>query len=84
MLLEKDNSVTIHDKNIKCLATEMYNVSNRQSPPVISDIFKQTNCYPYNLRLNSLFSRPLVRYVFQETESISYLFPVIWDILSDR
>ena len=38
MLLEKDSSVSIYDRNI---ATEMYNVSNGLSPPVVSNIFKQ-------------------------------------------
>ena len=36
MLLEKDSSVSIHDKNIQCLATEMYKVSNGLSPPIVS------------------------------------------------
>ena len=83
MLLEKDSSVSIQDKNIQCLATEMYNISNEPSPPVVSNIFTQQNSHPYNLRLNSQFSRPAVRSVFHETESISYLGPVIWDILPD-
>ena len=84
MLLEKDSSVSIHDKNIQCLATEMYKVSNGLSPTIVSNIFTQKNCHPYNLRLNSQFSRPLVRSVFHGTESISYLGPVvIWDILPD-
>ena len=38
MLLEKDSSVSIYDRNI---ATEIYNVSNGLSPPVVSNIFKQ-------------------------------------------
>ena len=38
MLLEKDSSVSIYDRNI---ATEMYNVNNGLSPPVVSNIFKQ-------------------------------------------
>ena len=38
MLLEKDSSVSIYDRNI---AIEMYNVSNGLSPPVVSNIFKQ-------------------------------------------
>ena len=38
MLLEKHSSVSIYDRNI---ATEMYNVSNGLSPPVVSNIFKQ-------------------------------------------
>ena len=83
MLLEKDSSVFIHDRNIQCLATEMYKLSNGLSPVIASNIFTQKNCHPYNLRLNSQFSRPLVRSVFHGTESISYLGPVIWDILPD-
>ena len=30
MLLEKDSSVSIYDRNIQCLPTEMYKVSNGQ------------------------------------------------------
>ena len=41
MLLEKDSSVSIHDRNIQCLATEMHKVSNGLSPPIISNIFTQ-------------------------------------------
>ena len=83
MFLEKDSSISIHDKNIQCLTTEMYKVSNGLSPPIVSNIFTQKNCHPYNLRLNFQFSRPLVKSVFHGTESISYLGPVIWDILPD-
>ena len=80
MLLEKGSSVSIHDRNIQCFATEMYKVSDGY---VVSNIFPQKNSHPYNLRLNSQFSRPLVRSVFHGTESIPYLGPVIWDILPD-
>ena len=82
-LLEKDSSVSIHDRNIQYLGTEMYKVSNGLSPSVVTNIFIQKNCHPYNLRLNSQFSRPLVRSVFHGTESISYLGPVIWEVLPD-
>ena len=82
-LSEKDSSVSLHDRNIQCLTTEMFKVSNSLSPHILSNIFTQKNCQPYNLRLNSQFFRPLLRSVFHETESISYLGPVIWDILPD-
>ena len=38
MLLEKDRSVSIHDRNIQSLATEMYKVSHGLSPPVVSNL----------------------------------------------
>ena len=41
MLSEKDSSVSIYGRNIQCLATEMYKVSNGLSPPVVSNIFTQ-------------------------------------------
>ena len=41
MLLEKDSSVSIDDRNIQCLATEMYKVSNRLSPPLVRNIFRK-------------------------------------------
>ena len=46
MLLEKDSSVSIRDRNIQCLATEMYKVSNGLSLSVVSNIFTQKNCHP--------------------------------------
>ena len=45
MLLEKDSSVSIYNRNIPCLASEMYKVSNGLSPPVVSNILTQKNCY---------------------------------------
>ena len=51
MPLEKDISVSIHDKCIQCLAEEMYKVSNGLSSSVVSNIYTQKNCNPYNLRL---------------------------------
>ena len=38
-LLEKDKSVTIHERNIQKLATLMYKVKNKISPPIINEIF---------------------------------------------
>ena len=59
----------------------MYKATDGLSPPLISDTFKQKNSHPYNLLHNSQFSRPLVKTVFHGTKSISYLGPIIWDIL---
>ena len=39
MLLEKDSSVSVHDRNLQCLSNEMCKVSNGLSPPVVSNIF---------------------------------------------
>ena len=48
-LLMKDNSFTIHDRNLQVLATEIYKVINNISPAITKSIFKIKNT-PYNLR----------------------------------
>ena len=37
-LLEKDNSTTIHNRNIQLLATKLFKVKNGLSPPFMNDI----------------------------------------------
>ena len=41
MLLEIDSSASILHRKNQCLATEMYQVSNRLSPTLVSSIFTQ-------------------------------------------
>ena len=75
-LLNKDNSVSIHIRNIQRLAIEMVKFYNGLLTPLMNNIF--------NLRLVSEFSRPMVKSVYQGIESISYLRPKIWDILPEK
>ena len=82
-LLKKDSSVSIHERNIKILATGMFKVSRNLAPPQMHEIFKLKDQPQYNLRYNSLFSRPLVKSVYKGTESLSFLGPKICDILPD-
>ena len=62
-LLEKDGSVSIHEGNIKILATGMFKLSTNLAPPQMHEIFKSKDQPQYNLRDNSLFSTPLVKSV---------------------
>ena len=82
-LLEKDGSISIHERNIKILTTEMFKVSKNLAPPQMHKIFKLKDQSQYNLRYNFLFSRPLVKSVYKGTESLLFLGPKIWDILPD-
>ena len=61
-LLEKDGSVSIHERNLQVLATEMYKIGNGLSTPLMKDKFP-VNRNPYNLRQNFQFSRPRVNTV---------------------
>ena len=74
-LLNKDNSVSIHTRNIQRLVIEMFRFYNGLSPPLMNNIFKLKAETSYNLRQVPEFSRPMVKSVYHGTESISYLEP---------
>ena len=78
-LLEKDNSVSIHPKNIQALAIEMLKVKRKLCPEITGDIFMKRTNNQYNLRNRPDFIIPHEP-LFHGTENISYLGPKIWDI----
>ena len=73
-LLDKDKGVTIHVRNVRALAIEMFKVSNNYSNSLMSEIFDKRNNV-YDFRNPSEFGRRNVRSVFSGTESISFLGP---------
>ena len=76
-------AVLIHERNIKILVKEMFKVSKNLAPPQMHEISKLKDQPQYNLRYNSLFSRPLVKSVYKSVESLSFLGPKIWDTIPD-
>ena len=83
-LLNKDNPVSIHIRNIQRLVVEMCRFYNGLSLPLMNNIFKLRAENSYNLREVSEFSRPMVKSLYHGTESISYLGPKIWNILPEK
>ena len=55
-LLKKDNSVSIHHKNIQLLGIELYKVKNNLSTHLMSEIFNLRNI-DYNLRSQTDFKQ---------------------------
>ena len=83
-LLEKDDSVSVHNQNLQILATEMYKIKNDLSPLIFTELFEQRNEQHYDLRKNSQFTKPPVSTVYHGSESIPFLGPKIWNILQNR
>ena len=80
-LLEIDNWVSMHLRNIQVLATELDKFVNGFSPKLVSDCFKLNNMTVYNTRNRSTFySRPVCT-VLHGTESLSHLGPKIWELV---
>ena len=78
-LLEKDNSYTIHERNLQKLAVEMYKVRHNLSPAPFQEIFHKSD--PQNLRKEEGFEIPKVRTVNNGIETIRYRGPITWDLI---
>ena len=72
-LLEKDSSVSIHTRNLRFLAVEMFKVVKGLAPTIINDLFPLKETNNHNLARNET-----VRHGF---ESTSYFGPKIWEML---
>ena len=79
-LLEKDNSVSIHHKNLQDLTMEMYKISNNMSPAILNVIFAP-RAAPYNLRDPVSFKIRKVHLVYNSTETLSHLETKIWSLV---
>ena len=79
-LLNLDNSVTIHQRNLQRLAVEMYKVKNNLSPLPMQELFtEQTNTY--NLRNCRTWEIPNARTVSYGLESVRFRGPKTWELL---
>ena len=80
-LLEIDSSVSVHDRNLRALATEMYKIYHGISPTIMNEIFTLRHQNQYNLRNWTYFDAPKVRTVNHGSESVRYLGSKIWEII---
>ena len=80
-LLKKDESFTIHERNLQTLSIELYKVLNGLSPKIMDLVFP--------LNLNSKYPRQNafithnVKTVGSGTETLAHLGPKIWAIIPD-
>ena len=80
-LLEIDSSVSVHDRNLRALATEMYKIYHTISPTIMNEILTLRHQNQYNLRNWTYFDAPKVRTVNPSSESVRYLDSKIWEII---
>ena len=85
-LLTKDNSVSVHHRNIQYLAIELFKVKSGTAPSLLNEIFQIRNLpedsVARNLRSQSLFynyTNP--QSVRHGTETLRDLGPKIWNII---
>ena len=81
-LLEKNKTVSIHQKNLQVLATEIFKARLNISPEILKELFS-FNVRNYNLRSQSTLKRIKTNSVYFGSESLSSLAPKIWDLVPD-
>ena len=82
-LLNKDDSVSIHHRNLQKLVTEMYKVKNKLSPSIMNNVFEEQHI-PYSLRNDNTWASSNIRTVYNGTETISFRGPKTWQLLPDN
>ena len=81
-LLEKTNSFTIHDKNLKMLAIEIYKTQNNLNPMFMKNLFP-LNTNNHNLRVKNTLKSVNIGHVKYGSETLSYRAPQIWSMLPE-
>ena len=81
-LLQKNNSFTIHERNIQLLAIELFKVIKGYSPEIMKEVLplKESNNYCSRFPFRTRNART-VRY---GTETISFIGPKIWSLIPDE
>ena len=80
-LLNKDKSVTIHQRNLQQLAIEIFKVKIGIAPIIMNEIFTFVENNTYNLRSGMHLSRVNVHSTQYGTESIGNLEAEIWNLV---
>ena len=79
-LLAKDKSVSVHQKDLQLLATEIFKSKTGVSPELMNDVFHFVK-RPCNLRSDYTLERKRDHTVYHGSESPSSLAPKLWDLL---
>ena len=55
LLASKDNSVSVHQRNLQLLMIEIYKTKNNSNPPFMEDIFVERTNISYNVEIMMVF-----------------------------
>ena len=83
-LLAKENSTTIHNRNIQLLATEFFKVKIGLPPPFMKKIFVENAQHYYDLRKETELKRNNVKTAYSRNNPLTFLGPRIWEIVPDH
>ena len=81
-LQAKDKSVSVHQKDLQLVVTEIFKSKTRESLELMNDVFYFVE-RPYNLSRNYTLERKRDHTVYHGSESVSSLAPKLWKLLSN-
>ena len=82
ILLENNNGICNHHRNIQALLIEVFKMKNKLAPPIMESILnKRFNTY--NLRNFQEFVTERKRTVWHGLETLSYRNPQLWSLLPE-
>ena len=79
-LLETDDSVSVHQRSIQVLATELYKTVNGLSPEIMKEVFTFNEKTSYNTRNKRKFHSRAIKLVTFGSETLTHLAPKIWEL----
>lgn len=79
-MLEKDNSVTIHHKNLQRLAIEMYKIKTQIAPMPMQELFTEKK-HHYDLRNENTWETENLRTVKYGSDTIRNMGPKTWELV---
>ena len=83
-LLEKDNTVSVHQRNLQFLATELYKVLNGLSSDLMKDVFTLNDDSGYSTHNKRTLKSRNIKTVRYGTDSLAYLAPRIWELVPNE
>ena len=80
-LLDKHNSVPIHQKNLQKLAIEMFKTYTGMTTQIMNEVFPRNHAFNYSIRRHPEFVSRAVNTVHYGSESLRFLGRKIWEVL---
>ena len=82
-LLERDNSVTIHERIVHVLLTEILKIKSGAASEIMTEILKFKD-HSYDLKKNNCLERRIIKSCKYGSETVSNLGAKLWDILPEN
>ena len=79
-LLKLDNAVSVHQRNLQYLMTEIYKTKNSLNPSFKKELFKPRDLQ-YNLRNKNTLAIPKVVTTSYNIETVQFIGQKLWQIL---